>query len=765
MANGAEMNNYVRFALPVISCLLICFPWSGESAVDQRHYDIGSITVRDIWIDPVNGSDSNSGTARNQALRTVGAAWNRIPAGSTFTGTGYRMLLTAGNYPESSLPNYLERRYGTAAFPVVIQSIDGQGRAVLQGDLNIFDCRYIYLIDLTIRPIPAGDTLHFEKCDHVLMNGLELDGGIWTGEGQSTPVAHETLKINQSQFIYLEDSDIHGADDNAVDYVAVQYGHVVGNRIHNSNDWAMYVKGGSAYLRIEANEFYDASTGGFTCGQGTGFEFMTPPWLHYEAYDIKVTNNIIHDTEGAGLGVNGGYNILMAYNTLYRVGRRSHLIEVVPGSRSCDGDTVRCQANRALGGWGGANVDGQYIPNRNVYIYNNIVYNPTGYQSQWQHFEIRGPVEAPSGSNVTSPARSDVNLQIRGNIIWNGPTDHSLGLGDSTGCGSGNPTCNELQLRADNAINTVRPELVNPGNGNFRPTTPGNISGVTSFTPGNFSWVDAPTTPAVAAGDPDNLIRRDRQNRARTAAGPAGAWLPQAADRLLTTVSSASYRSPMAPESIVTGFGADLSSGTLSAAGTPLPLALLGSSMTVTDSAGVSRATPLFFVSPGQINFQIPRDTAAGRATITLTNGSIRALGEVTIAAVAPGIFTADSSGTGVAAAFAFRLRRDKTFAYEEVVTFDAVTSRLVPVSIDLGPEGEEVYLILFGTGWRNGMGTTATLGGSAVPVLFSGAHPTLIGLDQLNLQIPRSLIGRGDIDVVVTVSGQAANTVRIRVK
>ena len=103
-------------------------------------------------------------------------------------------MLVEGRYPESAIPNYLEKRYGTAAYPVIIQSADGRGKAILEGDLNIFDCRYIYLIDFTIRPVPAGDTLHFELCDHILMRGLELDGGVWTGEGQSAPIAQETTK-------------------------------------------------------------------------------------------------------------------------------------------------------------------------------------------------------------------------------------------------------------------------------------------------------------------------------------------------------------------------------------------------------------------------------------------------------------------------------------------------------------------------------------------------------------------------------------------
>ena len=733
-------------------------------ASDRRYYDLGSPVVTEIWVDPVNGNDSNNGSVRGQALRTLTAAWNRIPVGTPLTGSGRKIMLAAGNYPESSLPNYLERRYGTFNFPIIFQSADGRGSAVLQGDLNIFDCRYLYLIDLTIRPVPAGDTLHFELCQNILMRGLELDGGVWTGNGQTTPVAHETLKINQSQYIYLEDSNIHGADDNAVDYVAVQYGHAVGNRIHNCNDWAMYVKGGSAYLRIEANEFYDAGTGGFTTGQGTGFEFMTAPWLHYEAYDIKVINNLVHDTEGAGLGVNGGYNILMGWNTLYRVGRRSHVIEIVPGSRSCDGDTVRCQANRTAGGWGGAITDGQYIPARNVFIFNNIVYNPAGYQSQWQHFEIRGPVTPPAGSGVASPARVDVNLRIRGNIIWNGPTSHSLGLGSDTGCQPSNTTCNETQLRAENAINTLEPQLVNPAAGDYRPRTASNITTVTAYLPGDFDWSDAPTTPAVPAGNPVNLVLRDRENRTRSGAGPAGAWLLPASVTL-ATVSAASYRTTVAPETIVAGFGSELASGALGASTTPLPSTLLTTSITVTDSAGISRPAPLFYVSPAQVNFLIPAGTASGRATVVLVNGSVRGTGEVIIGATAPGIFTANSSGSGTAAALAFRLRSNQSTSYESIVRVAAGTGQLEPAPIDLGPEGDQVYLLLYGTGWRRRSNLTLTIGGTPVPVQFSGAHPDLVGLDQVNALIPRSMSGRGVVDVVMTVDGQAANTVQVAIK
>lgn len=69
-------------------------------------YDIGKPTLQDLWVDPMNGKDSNSGTTRNQALRTITAAWNRVPAG-TLTTTGYRILLIAGDYPASALPEWI----------------------------------------------------------------------------------------------------------------------------------------------------------------------------------------------------------------------------------------------------------------------------------------------------------------------------------------------------------------------------------------------------------------------------------------------------------------------------------------------------------------------------------------------------------------------------------------------------------------------------------------------------------------------------------
>jgi hypothetical protein len=277
---------------------------------------------------------------------------------------------------------------------------------------------------------------------------------------------------------------------------------------------------------------------------------MTSPWLHYEAYDIKFINNIIHDTEGAGLGVQGAYNVLMAYNTLYRVGRRSHLIGAGFGERSCDGrpgDDGRsnCAAYLAAGGWGTTVVDDgtnfTRIPNKNVFIYNNIFYNPRGYQSQWQHFSIaaRYAGSAQANSNAPSPALADENLQIRGNLIWNGPPNHPLGVEDSgSGCRPTNPACNEAMLRADNVINAAEPNLANPSEGDYH--IAGNASQIQAVLVPDFSWIDAPARPAVPVGDSSNVVGRDFDGVPRTQGGSPGAFVTRIAGEPGPVITTAS---------------------------------------------------------------------------------------------------------------------------------------------------------------------------------------------------------------------------------
>ncbi len=238
----------------------------------------------------------------------------------------------------------------------------------------------------------------------------------------------------------------------------------------------------------------------------------------------------------------------------------------------------------------------------------------------------------------------------------------------------------------------------------------------------------------------------------------------------VTTVSAASFGgATLAAESIVAGFGVKLATATASATTTPLPTTLAGTTVKVRDSAGTERSAPLFFVSPMQVNYLIPAGTTNGTATVTITSsdGAV-ATGTLNIASVVPSLFSANASGSGLAATVVFRRNAAGQDSFEPVVRFDAATSSFVAVPIDLGPAGDQVFLILYGTGFRSVSqlsNVTVRIGGQDAEVIFAGAAPGFVGLDQVNARIPRTLAGRGEVDIALTAAGQAANVVRVNVK
>lgn len=243
-----------------------------------------------------------------------------------------------------------------------------------------------------------------------------------------------------------------------------------------------------------------------------------------------------------------------------------------------------------------------------------------------------------------------------------------------------------------------------------------------------------------------------------------------AATTVLANVSSASYvTAPVAIESIVSGFGTELATTSLPVTRLPLPTNLGGTTVTVKDNAGTERLCPLFYVSPMQVNYQLPAGIAAGPATITITNGNgITSVGTVQIVSVAPGIFAANQNGQGVAAASLFRVRANGTQQYEPVAQYDETQKKYVPLSLDLGPESDNVFLLLFGTGIRarsSLQAVSAWIGSTKVEVQYAGAQEEYVGLDQINLKLPRTLASQGEVEIVLIVEGSPTNPVRLRFK
>jgi uncharacterized protein (TIGR03437 family) len=202
-----------------------------------------------------------------------------------------------------------------------------------------------------------------------------------------------------------------------------------------------------------------------------------------------------------------------------------------------------------------------------------------------------------------------------------------------------------------------------------------------------------------------------------------------------------------APDEIVSLYGFNLSpTAKPVTAAPPLPTELSGTTVTVTDSGGMARQAPLYLVSVGQINFVIPTETASGAATITIAGAPAIPL-KVNIAAVAPGIFTS-----------AAQLIRAKADGSQTVETVTGNT----PIVIG----GDTVYLVLYGTGIRNRSGlagVTCTIGTQTLPVTYAGAQPQFPGLDQVDVLLPATLAGAGQVNVTLTVDGQISNAMGLR--
>jgi uncharacterized protein (TIGR03437 family) len=278
-------------------------------------------------------------------------------------------------------------------------------------------------------------------------------------------------------------------------------------------------------------------------------------------------------------------------------------------------------------------------------------------------------------------------------------------------------------------------------------------------TPGNPEYATTPIAAASNAWSPDGskflgyLITDDFGN-----AGP---------DVLIdliapvTNTSAASFQPmPLAPDAIVSVFSRNMSVAPTSAAKLPLPTTLDGTMVQIQDTTGTVYQAPLFFASAGQVNYAVPHGLTPGPAQVTvLRDAAVVAQGSITASNIMPGIFTANSSGTGVAAAEYQLPGQNAQLVYQCGAAPGSCTS--IPIDLSSG----NATVILYGTGFEHGQNVTVSIGGQAATVLYHGWQGYYIGLDQLNVTIPPALSGAGEVDVVVTVDGIAANTVRLRFK
>jgi uncharacterized protein (TIGR03437 family) len=232
-------------------------------------------------------------------------------------------------------------------------------------------------------------------------------------------------------------------------------------------------------------------------------------------------------------------------------------------------------------------------------------------------------------------------------------------------------------------------------------------------------------------------------------------------------VNGASFsKQGLAAGSIVSLFGANLASSSAAASTTPLASSLGGVAVTL---SGIR--APLFYVSPSQINFQVPWELQGQtQASVSATADGIPSPGEtIGLASFSPGIFTLNPSGQG---------------AILIAGTADvAAPSGSIP-GRSTRPVKRGEYLSIYCTGLgavtkrpasgapspSNPLSTTTatpsvTFGGVPAVVSFSGLAPGFVGLYQVNVQVPQSTPTGSAVPITLTIGGVTSNTVTIAVQ
>jgi uncharacterized protein (TIGR03437 family) len=240
-----------------------------------------------------------------------------------------------------------------------------------------------------------------------------------------------------------------------------------------------------------------------------------------------------------------------------------------------------------------------------------------------------------------------------------------------------------------------------------------------------------------------------------------------------SAVSNASYAAGVvAPWEIVSLFGNGIATAAASAS-LPLSTNLGGLTVPITDSTGNTALAQLFAVAPNQVNILIPSGLAPGQATFTIHHTATPPLavladlsGTMTIAPSAPGLYSANSDGAGVAAADAFLYTDAGQIENQTVFTCNASYARsCLPAPLSQGAPTDTLYVELYGTGIRSASSVECYVAGQSVPVLYAGAAPVYAGLDQVNISVPKSLTGTGDARVYLIAGGVASNAVVLKLQ
>lgn len=199
-------------------------------------------------------------------------------------------------------------------------------------------------------------------------------------------------------------------------------------------------------------------------------------------------------------------------------------------------------------------------------------------------------------------------------------------------------------------------------------------------------------------------------------------------------VNLASYQSALAPNGLLSIFGTNLGQNEVFSS-TPLPYVLGGTCVTLNNVP-----LPLFWVSPTQINAQIPPTTAAGTYPLvvrSITNRTASAPQSVTISALAPAVLVDATGQIALVHADGQYVTQNNPATRDEplqlyavglgATTGGTVTAGEPSPSSPLAQTSSTVEVYFGPPNYKQ----------SAVIVDWAGLAPGFIGVYQLNLRVP----------------------------
>ena len=217
--------------------------------------------------------------------------------------------------------------------------------------------------------------------------------------------------------------------------------------------------------------------------------------------------------------------------------------------------------------------------------------------------------------------------------------------------------------------------------------------------------------------------------------------------------NAASYATDaISPGSLISLFGTGLASVTVAAPGVPLPMSLADVSVIIN---GVQ--APVLFVSPQQINAQVPWELAAGPASVVVrVEGALSPPANITLVAAAPGVFT-EAQGQAAALNADGSVNSPQNPAHAgSFVSIFFTGQGPVATQIDDGAAPPA------GTAIPATSPVSASIGSSPATVQFVGLAPNYPGVAQINLQVPQ--LASGVYPVMVKIGGKASNAAQLAV-